>query len=259
MTTPATARPRAVRDGVHDATSVVLGYVPFALALGAALGSTGVAPFTAWLSSALVFAGAAQLVTVQMLDAGAGAPVVILTALVVNARHLLYSASMVSYVRTWTRRDRWAAAYFLADPVYALADTRFRRQPAPDAGSARAYYFAMASTCWLAWLGLTAAGVLLADALPTRLPLDLAAPLTFLLLLLPTLDGGPARVAALTAGLVAVVASALPVGLGLLLGIFTGIAAGRLFATVRDRRSRRSHTAVTQVGQPERAVEAPHA
>jgi predicted branched-subunit amino acid permease len=51
--------------------------------------------------------------------------VVVLAALVVNARMLLYSAALAPHTADWPTRWRWAGAYFLADPVYALATTRF--------------------------------------------------------------------------------------------------------------------------------------
>jgi branched chain amino acid efflux pump len=73
---------------------------------------------------------------------------------------------------------------------------------------------------------MTGAGMLLGGVLPDWLRLDLAAPLTFLLLLLPMLRGRAAYAAAATGGIVAVAASGLPLGLGLLLGAAAGIAAG---------------------------------
>ncbi len=219
--------------GVRDGATVVAAYVPFALALGATLAATSVDAATAWSSSPLIFAGAAQLVAVQLLDSGAALPTVVLAALVVNSRHLLYSASIASYARGWSRRSRGLAAYFMADPVYALAISRFEgRDDHPR--DRLTYYLAMALTCWVGWLGLTSAGVLLAGALPTELPLELAAPLTFLLLTLPTLKDRATHVAAAVGGAVAVPAAQLPLGLGLVLASVAGIAAGAAAA-------RRSH------------------
>ena len=73
---------------------------------------------------------------------------------------------------------------------------------------------------------ITGAGVLLAGVLPASLHLELAAPLTFLLLLLPMLTHRAAYAAAATGGIVAVMASGLPLGLGLLVGAGAGIAVG---------------------------------
>jgi predicted branched-subunit amino acid permease len=219
----------ARREGIRDGMAVVVGYIPFALALGAAFGSAGVDPFIAWLSSPVMIAGAAQLVTVEMLGAGMGAAVVLTTALVVNARHVLYSATMASLVGHWRRRDRWIAAYLLADPMFALAVARFRAGDSVERRSAdRSYFFAASWACWTGWLVLTGAGVLLGHLLPATLPLDVATPLTFLLLLLPSLETSAMRAAAVTGGAVAVIASGLPLGLGLLAGALAGVAAGAL-------------------------------
>jgi predicted branched-subunit amino acid permease len=217
----------AARDGLRDGISVVIGYIPFALALGAALGSSGVNPFTAWLSSPLMIAGAAQLVTVQMLGAGAGVAIAVTTALVVNARHVLYSARMASLVPHWGRGERLVAAYLLADPMFALASARFRVDAPPEVRSTfGSYFFAASWTCWAGWLLLTGSGVLLGDALTAALPLEVATALTFLLLLLPTLDNAGARAAAVVGGSVAVLATGVPLGLGVLVGTGAGVAAG---------------------------------
>jgi predicted branched-subunit amino acid permease len=215
------------RAGVRDSIAVIVAYLPFGLALGATLAASGLNPLIAWASSPLLFGGAAQLLAVQLLDAGAGAAVVIAAALVVNARMLLYSASLAPHARAWPARWRWAGSYLLADPVYALALGRFGR---PDGGgTARdrlAYYLATGATLFVAWQVLTGAGALLAGALPSSLGLELAAPLTFLLLLLPMLTGRAAHAAAATGAVVAVAASALPLGLGLLAGAAAGMLAG---------------------------------
>jgi predicted branched-subunit amino acid permease len=76
--------PSTARQGCRDSIAVIVAYVPFGLALGATLASTGLNPLLAWSTSPL-FGGAAQLLSVQLLDAGANAAVVVLGALVVNA------------------------------------------------------------------------------------------------------------------------------------------------------------------------------
>jgi predicted branched-subunit amino acid permease len=212
---------------------VVLGYVPFGLALGAALMSTTVDPVLAWSSSWLMMAGAAQLVSVQLLSGGAGAAVVVGVALVVNSRHLIYSAALAPYTVGWSRTGRAVAAYFLADPVYALAAARFESR-GESAHARLRYYLSMALTCWVGWVVLTATGALAAGRLPDRLPLDLAAPLTFLLLLVPMLTSRAAKASAFTAAAVAVPATVLPLGLGLPVAAALGIVVGASTARRRD-------------------------
>jgi predicted branched-subunit amino acid permease len=220
------AQARPGREGFRDGLTVIVAYIPFGLALGAALASTAVHPVLAWSSSLLIFAGAAQLVAVQLLASGSATAIVVLTALVVNSRHLLYSASLAPHTQRWSRRSRGISAYFLADPVYALAIARFGGREHEDGRTRLRYYLAMALTCWVGWLTLTGVGGLLAGALPAALPLELAAPLTFLLLLVPTLKDLAGYTAAAVAGLVAVPAANLPLGLGLVLAAVVGVVAG---------------------------------
>ena len=113
---PVIAEP-VIGRAVRDALPVVLAYAPFGLALGATLSATHLPSWIAWSSSPLLFGGAAQLLAVQMLDAGAGAVLVVLGALVVNARMLLYSAALAPHTAGWRARWRWLGAYLLADPV----------------------------------------------------------------------------------------------------------------------------------------------
>ena len=218
-----------LRRGARDAVAVIVAYIPFALTVGAAMANADVPALVAWSSSPLLFGGAGQLLSVQLLGAGAGSAVTVMAALVVNARFLLYSAALAPHVADWPRRGRWAAAYLLADPVYALAAARFAASG--GAGSARermAYYAGVGVTLWSAWLLLTGLGMLLAGALPAGLRLDLAAPLTFLLLLLPMLRGRASVAAAVAGGLAATAAAGLPLGLNVLVGAVAGVVAGIL-------------------------------
>ncbi|MCO8129437.1 AzlC family ABC transporter permease [Acidimicrobiia bacterium EGI L10123] len=218
----------ALSQGAGVALSLALGYVPFALALGATFAATDLDPLVAWSSSWLVFAGAAQATAVSLLDAGAAPTVVVLSCLVMNARHLLYGASLRPHMDPWSRRTRAAGAYFLTDAVYAIAAARFEEGPGAEAISHRSFYFGAGLTAWVSWVALTGAGVTLADSVPAVLRLDLAAPLTFVLLLLPLLSTRAAKVSAVAAGSTVAVGATLPMGIGLLAGIAAGVAAGSL-------------------------------
>ena len=140
--------------GARDSVAVALAYLPFGLALGATLGSSHLPALVAWSTSPLLFGGAAQLLAVQLLAAGASGVVVVLAALIVNARMLLYGAALAPHAAAWPARWRWLGAYLLADPVYALAVARFSR---PDGGgSARhrlLYYLGVGVALWTAWHG----------------------------------------------------------------------------------------------------------
>ena len=217
----------ATLHGIRDASLIVLGYIPFGLAAGAAMAQTDVSAAVSILSSPIVFAGAAQLVAIQLLDSGAGIALVVVTVLIVNARHLLYSASLEPHLAGWSRGQRMAGAFLLADPVYALAITRFERPEGAGArGEQLGYYFAAGLTCLVGWTGLTTFGVLLGGLIPRSVPLELAIPLTFLLLVLPLIKDRAGLVAAAVGGFVALLANGLPFGMGLLVGALVGLVAG---------------------------------
>ncbi|CAN5336132.1 hypothetical protein BH11ACT3_BH11ACT3_19030 [soil metagenome] len=217
----------AVRAGIRDGLMLVVGYIPFGLAAGAAMVQTGVNSVLIMLTSPLIFAGASQVVAVQLLGTGAGIALVVFTVLIVNARHLLYSASLQPHWVEWTRGQRLAGAFLLSDPAYALAITRYER---PQGGGTHreqlGYYFGSGITLLIGWTTLTTVGVLLGGLLPSWLPLELAIPLTFLLLLIPLVKDRAGLVAAVVGGVVALIAHPLPFGFGLLVGAVAGLIAG---------------------------------
>lgn len=227
MTVMRTLRHRqAFVEGARTVLPLALGFLPFSLALGVTFAFSGLGSWATWSSGWLIFAGAAQAVAVSGLDAGDAPVVVIVSCLVVNSRHLLYGASLRPHVRTWSTRDRLLVAYFMTDAVHAIASSHLAERPLDSDQSKRRFYFGVAVVGWAAWLLGTGAGVVLADRLPSDLPIHLAAPLTFVLLLLPQLTSERARTTAAAAGVVATAAAGLPMGIGVLLGIVTGITTG---------------------------------
>jgi predicted branched-subunit amino acid permease len=217
----------AIRAGVRDGMLLELGYIPFDLAAGAVMAQTIVDPVVSISSGPIIFAGAAQLVAVQLLDSGAAIPLIVLAVFVVNARHLLYSASLEPHLSGWTRPQRLAGAFFLSDPTYALAITRFER---PGGGGSRneqlGYYFSASIVLWVGWSLLLAVGVLFGGLIPPWVPLELAIPLTFLLLVLPLLKDHAGVVAASVGGIAALLAQSLPYGTSIIIGAVAGLIAG---------------------------------
>lgn len=208
---------------------IIVAYIPFDLAAGVAMAQTSVDPALAIVSSPLLFAGAAQLVAIQLMDAGAALALIVFSVMVVNARHLLYSASLQPHFADWSRGQRMAGAFLLADPVYALAISRFERPGGAGPKSAQlGYYFAAGITLYVGWAVLLAAGVVLGGFIPTSIPIELAIPLTFLLLAMPLMKDSAGIVAAAVGGAVALAASPLPMGFGPLVGALAGIVAGAI-------------------------------
>ena len=217
-------RREGIGDGARAVTPLLLAVVPFGLVLGVtAAGSTaggalGIA--TSWI----IFAGAAQLVTIQLLDNGTSLVVVIVTALVVNVRHLMYSAAMAPHFREWSARWRVTLLYLLTDQAFALSMLRY--ETTDDPVYKRWFYFGAGMGLWLPWQLATIAGVVLGAQIPESLGLGFAIPLVFLVLLIPVIQTRPGLVAAIVGGTVAVAAASAPYGLGLVVGALAGVASG---------------------------------
>lgn len=226
---------QARREGVRAGSVVTASYIPFGIAAGAAMGATGVDPLVSIASSPIMYAGAAQIAAVQLLDIGAALALVVSAVAIINSRHLLYSAALAPYLAQWRFGHRMAAAFLLADPVFALAAARFARPDPETARARRAYYFGVGLVNLVGWTTLVAIGVVAGRYIPEWVPFELAIPLTFLLLMLPLIRDSAGLVAAAVGGIVALLANGLPLGVGLLIGAAAGILAGAAVQIRHDR------------------------
>jgi len=206
---------------------MLLGVLPFGLIYGALAVNAGMSPLAVQLSSSIVFAGSAQLVIAQMLAAGGAPLVIIATSVVLNIRHVLYSASIAPHTGHLPRRWRMLLAYLLTDEAYAVAISRYagnEKRPHPDF---RHWFFMGAGLAlWSVWNASTLAGVIFGARVPSAWQLDFAIPLTFIALLVPSLGDAPSRMAALAGAVASVALFAVPLKLGLFFAMLVGIAAG---------------------------------
>lgn len=110
-------------DGLLHSLPIAAGYFPVAVAFGLSASGTGLTlPETAGMSLA-VFAGAAQFLTLGMLAAGAAPLQIVLSGILLNLRHVLFSASIAERTPGWSLSQHLTAAFGLTDEVFALAAT----------------------------------------------------------------------------------------------------------------------------------------
>ncbi|WP_262177503.1 AzlC family ABC transporter permease [Haloarcula laminariae] len=213
------------RQGVRDVLPLLLGVIPFGFVAGLATVNAGLGLAEAVGLSTIVFAGAAQLAALDLIGRDAPLAIVVVTAVVINLRMLMYSASVAPYFQDISNRLKATVAYLLTDQAYALTIARYRSE---DSAHSVAYYFGVAATLWAVWQLTTVAGVVLGTNVPESLGLEFAVPLVFLALLVPAMEDSPTTVAGILGGITAVGTAGLPLDLGLLVGATAGIVAGRL-------------------------------
>jgi 4-azaleucine resistance transporter AzlC len=210
--------------GVRAEFPLLVGVFPFGLIYGALAINTGLPTSAAQMMSSIVFAGSSQIIATQLFHESAPGPVIVLTIAVVNLRHMLYSASLAPYVASLSTRWKILLSYLLTDEAYAASVIHYEKEGVTRYG----HWFLLGAgfSLWFIWQVSTAMGIFLGTAIPETWSLDFALPLTFIAMVVPALKNRPAIAAALSAGVVALLAYPLPYRLGLILAALIGIAAG---------------------------------
>jgi predicted branched-subunit amino acid permease len=210
--------------GAKAVAPLLLGVAPFGVIAGVNAAGLGLASFQAYAPSFLIFAGASQLAISDLMGRGAPALVIVVTALIVNLRMSMYSASLAPHLRNLPLGWKAVLAYMLTDQVYAVSIIRYRR---PMSLYEKAWFYVGGGLMlWAAWQAATLVGVTVGARVPASWSLDFTVPLTFLALLIPAVKDRAAGAAALTAGLAAVLLAFLPYNIGMISASFVGIAVG---------------------------------
>ncbi len=220
LASPAPDLRAARRQLLLDTLGIAVSVGAFGLVFGLAARNAGFSPIEAIASSVLVFAGASQFAAAGYIAAGLPwAPIVVLTFFL-NARHVLYSASLAPRFREVPFAKRVVMSHVLTDEAFALSAAHFHRIGRLDVPG---YWMAAVLGVFLPWNIATIAGVLLGGTIPdpSRFGLDIV---------FPAAMGGLA--VGLTTGrreLVAAGAGAIiGTGMSLLMGPALGIVGGGL-------------------------------
>ena len=194
--------------GVRAELPILLGVTPFGMIYGALAVGRWAAERRGPGHVTVVFAGSAQFVLTQLIATGtppAGAPA---DDLVVNLRHMLYSASVAPYVQGLRSRWKWLLAYLLTDEAYAVAIMRYRQGSKPRRHGEHGDRITLTSRAATVdfegdqaplvlprrragvverLAGEHGIGIFLGAQVPPSWSLDFTLPLTFLALLIPVL------------------------------------------------------------------------
>lgn len=128
--------------GVRASIPIVIAILPFAILFGVLAQDAGLSIFETVLMSATVFAGASQLVGIELFDHHVAPWMIVLSIFAVNFRHVLYSAALGRQVRGWPSWRKAVGFFFLVDTQFAECERRL--------GTGRPITFA-----WYMGLGLS--------------------------------------------------------------------------------------------------------
>lgn len=212
-------------QGIKAELPITIGVIPFGMIFGVLAVSAGIPPTLAQGMSSIIFAGSAQFIAAQLIGIGTPAFVLLFTTFIVNLRHLLYSASLAPHLRHLPTRWRWLLAYLLTDEAYAVVVLHYGNTQIPPQNK-HWFFLGAGLTLWTFWQVSTAVGIFLGAQVPASWSLDFTLALTFIGIVIPSLKDRPNAAAALSAGIVAVLAAGLPYKLGLMAAALTGIMVG---------------------------------
>ena len=224
---------RIDRQAVVDVIPLIIPAVPFGFVVGLAATESAMPQWVAWLTAPLIFAGAAQLAMITL--AGTASLWAVVTAvLVINTRHVMYSAALAPTFRAQPRWMRWVGPFFMVDQTFALAALQTHRSPAEF----RRYYLTVALTIYAVWNVVVPLGMLVGPIVPDSWRLDFAPPVMFAGLTLFAINRVPAAVAAIVGGFVSLTTVDLQDRLGIVVGALAGVVAGAVAEAVIERRPR---------------------
>jgi predicted branched-subunit amino acid permease len=143
-----------------------LGIWVIAIIVGGIFGFTarqgGLSLVEAIAFSSILFAGASQYAAVGLLVVNTPWPSIVLLVWLLNARHLLYSASVAPYTAKLSLKLRAALSFLLTDEAFALTTAHIARLGRIDVPAA--WYAGL--TIFIPWNVSTIAGWLAGAALP---------------------------------------------------------------------------------------------
>ena len=212
--------------GCRDAAPFLLVVGPFAVLFGVVATEAGLNLLETMTFSFLVIAGAAQLTGLQLMVDQAPVLVVLASALAVNLRMAMYSASLTPYLGgapLWTRA---LAAYFIVDQSYGLSVLKFEQNPGWTLGQRLAYFWGTVAPVCPFWYVFTMVGALIGTSIPESFALDFALPICFLAIITPMLRTRAHLAAALVSIVLALIFAGLPYNMGLLVAGIAGMMTG---------------------------------
>ncbi len=166
--------------GIIDVSPLMIPVVPFGLIFGILSIDMGFSPLATMGMSLIIFGGASQIILLQLFSGGASSLVIISSVGAVNSRHLLYGAVVSEHLSDLKLIWKIIISYFLIDQAFAISNEYFKKNKEKNK------YFHLIGggfTCWVVWQTTTFLGIILGAAIPEKLGLSFAVPLTFLAIL----------------------------------------------------------------------------
>ncbi len=226
--------------GCRHGAPFVLVVGPFAILFGVLATEAGLNVLETLAFSVVVVAGAAQFTALQLMTEEAPTLIVLASALAVNLRMAMYSASLTPYLGAAPLWQRALIAYIILDQSYACASVEFEKKQDMTVPERIAYFAGTSAPVVPSWYFCTYLGAGIGTRVPDSWALDFALPITFLALMAPMLRTRAHLIAAIVSVVVSLLAAGLPYSMGLLIAGVLAMMAGARAELYFDEKARRT-------------------
>ncbi|MBD0414733.1 AzlC family ABC transporter permease [Tianweitania sp. Rool2] len=164
--------------GARTCLPATVASAPFGLLFGALAIENGFSIFETCLMSLTVFAGASQMVGLELFGQKVAPWLIVVSIFAVNFRHVLYSASLGRRISHWPLWQQALSFFVLADPPYAEAERRAEQ----GKRITFAWYSGVGAMLYVCWQIETLLGAIFGSLLPNKqaLGIDFLLPIYFL-------------------------------------------------------------------------------
>lgn len=150
-----------VKQAFYRSVPVMAGYIVLGIGFGVLMHDAGYGILWVFAMSAFIYAGSLQYVGVSLLAGGASIITTIITSVMVNARHLFYSISMIDRYKDSGKYKPYLI-FALTDETYSL----LCNDDGPDEGYSDLYRFLVSLFDQAYWVTGSIIGALLGSVLP---------------------------------------------------------------------------------------------
>ncbi len=132
--------------------------------------------------SAIVFAGAAQLVTLGMIMTGANLFAILVSVFFITSQHFIYGLTLREFVSHLNIKLRLPIGFLLTDELFALSETKNKRSELTPS-----YLIGAGLTFYLSWNIFSLMGIVMASSVPDldKYHLDYSIVATFVTIVVP--------------------------------------------------------------------------
>lgn len=178
--------------GAMDILPLSISVIPWAILAGSMAIHAGLSFYKALAMSGIVFAGAAQLVSLSMVMEGASTFTIYVTIFFLTAQHFIYALTLRNDISAFSLSKRLSLGFLLTDELFAVCASGEKRQPEYLLGAGLSFY--------LFWVVFSLVGILLATVIPDLLNyhLDFSIVAIFIAMIVPLCKGYPVVAGVLT-------------------------------------------------------------